>query len=85
MAFDRYNDIRKFWGTSFGRRVKRSYDLPVDLAERITETAQSMDVSVSDLAGYLLHVAMEQLETGELKIETRPAPLNRIVWPMQQE
>ena len=61
--------------TGPGRYVHRTYKLNEELADRINATANAHHVGVSDLVRFLLSEALDQVETGQMRIRTRPPGL----------
>lgn len=47
-----------------------SYRLGLDTRERISRAAEQFGVQKSELARYLLNIALDQLEAGEITIQT---------------
>jgi len=66
-------------GTS--ESVCRTWRVTPELAERVSTMAEAQGIYPSDLVRFLLIVALDLVDTGELEIPTRPAgPPNRVDW-----
>ena len=61
--------------TGPGRYVHRTYKLNQELANRINATANAHNVGVSDLVRFLLTSALDQVESRQTHIRTRPPGL----------
>lgn len=59
----------------------RTYKIPTSVAERLNSEAKRRKVGVSDLVGFLLADGLSRIESGELKLKTRPLDLRVIEHP----
>jgi hypothetical protein len=63
--------------------VTRTYKLPEPLVERLNAMAKAHRVGVSDLVGFLLTDGLNRIESGELKLKTRPLDVRVIEYVLE--
>ena len=61
-------------------RVKRTWDIPQGLVDRIDALAGERGLYKNDLVIWLLAVGAERLRRGEVEVPTRAREILEIVW-----
>jgi hypothetical protein len=59
--------------TNDGQRHKITYDLPQDISQLVSNVARGLDVSSSDVAGYLLRQALACVDMDQMRAMRVPS------------